>query len=68
MIGLRPCTYARAYVDPVFTSQAKRKTNLSVYSGSYAYAYVAAVFTCLHMCLCLCLCLRVSENHASNEL
>ena len=31
MIGPRPCTYARAYVDPVFTSQAKRKTNLSVF-------------------------------------
>ena len=31
MIGPRPCTYARGYVDPVFTSQAKRKTNLSVF-------------------------------------
>ena len=31
MIAPRPCTYARAYVDPVFTSQAKRKTNLSVF-------------------------------------
>ena len=31
MIGARPCTYACAYVDPVFTSQAKRKTNLSVF-------------------------------------
>ena len=31
MIGPRPCTYACAYVDPVFTSQAKRKTNLSVF-------------------------------------
>ena len=31
MIGPRPCAYARAYVDPVFTSQAKRKTNLSVF-------------------------------------
>ena len=25
------CAYACAYVDPVFTSQAKRKTNLSVF-------------------------------------
>ena len=31
MIGPRPCVYACAYVDPVFTSQAKRKTNLSVF-------------------------------------
>ena len=31
MIGPRPCTYACAYVDPVFTSQAKTKTNLSVF-------------------------------------
>ena len=31
MIGPRPCTYACAYFDPVFTSQAKRKTNLSVF-------------------------------------
>ena len=55
MIGPRPCAYARAYVDPVFTSQAKRKTNLSVFlvlmlmwpqfslaytcACAYAYAY-----------------------------
>ena len=68
MIGPRPCAYACAYVDPVFTGQSydisisvsTRRTNLS--SCAYAYAYVDPVFTCLHMCLSLCLC--ASENQA----
>ena len=55
MIAPSPCAYACAYVDPVFTIQAKRKTNLSVFlvlmlmwpqfslaytcACAYAYAY-----------------------------
>ena len=37
MIGPRPCAYACAYVDPVFTSQSynisisTRRTNLSIF-------------------------------------
>ena len=39
MIGPRPCAYARAYVDPVFTSQSydinistsTKRTNLSIF-------------------------------------
>ena len=70
MIGGRPCAYALASVDRVFTGQrydtsistSTRRTNISVFCAHAYYAYVAAVFTCLHMCLCLCLC--ASENQA----
>ena len=69
MIGLRPCAYPCAYVDPVFTSQSydisiSTSTNNEVvrFSCAYAYAYVDPVFTCLHICLSLCLC--ASENQA----
>ena len=67
MIGLRPCAYPCAYVDPVFTCQSydisiSTNTNneLVRFSCAYAYAYVDPVFTCLHICLSLCLC--ASEN------
>ena len=75
-IGPRPCGYACACVDPVFTSQSydisistsTRGMSLSVFlvliPCAYAYAYVDPVFTCLHMCLCLSLCLCASENQA----
>ena len=69
--GPRPCAYACAYVDPVFTSQSydmgistSTKNELVRFSCAYAYAYVDPVFTCLHMCLCSCLCLWASENQA----
>ena len=68
MIGPRPCAYACAYVDPVFTSQSydintsTSKNELVRFSFSYAHAYVAVVFTCLHMCFCVCLCLCASEK------
>ena len=52
MIGPRPCAYACAHVDPVFTGQSydisisisTRRTNLSVF-------------------LCLCFCLRRPSYH-----
>ena len=57
MIGPRPCAYACAYVDPVFTSQSydvsistSTKNELVRFSCVYAYAYVDPVFTCLHIC------------------
>ena len=59
MIGPRPCAYACAYVDPVFTSQSydisistgTRRTNLSVFlvlmlmSTQFSLAYTCA---CAH--------------------
>ena len=56
MIGPRPCAYACAYVDPVFTSQSydisisisTRRTNLSVFlvlmlmSTQFSLAYTCA--------------------------
>ena len=71
-IGPRPCAYACAYVDPVFTCQSydmgistsTRRTNLSVFLVLMLMLYVDPVFTCLHMCLRLCLCLCASENQA----
>jgi len=56
MIGPRPCVYACAYVDPVFTSQSydisistsTRRTNLSVFlvpmlmSTEFSLAYTRA--------------------------
>ena len=69
MIGLRPCAYPCAYVDPVFTSQSydisiSTSTNKELvrFSCAYVYAYVDPVFTCLHIYLSLCLC--ASENQA----
>ena len=71
------CTYACAYVDPVFFSQSydiristtTRRTNPSVFlvvmlmlmSTQFSLAYK------LYMCLCLCLCLRASENRAKER-
>ena len=63
MIGPRPCAYACAYVNPVFTSQSydlsikhkNKKNNLVRFSCAYAYAYVDPVFTCLHIVLMLML-------------
>ena len=67
MIGLRPCAYPCAYVDPVFTCQSydisiSTSTNNELVRFSCAYAYVDPVFTCLHICLSLFLC--ASENQA----
>ena len=71
MIGPRPCAYACANVDPVFTSESydiristNTKNKLARFSCAYAYAYVEPVFSCLHMCLFLCLCLCAGENQA----
>ena len=63
MIGPRPCAYACAYVDPVFTSQnhdiikhkCKKNTNLPVFSSSCTYAYVDPVFICFTHVLVLML-------------
>ena len=53
MIGPRPCAYACAYVDPVFTSQSYdiikhkcKKNVLARFSCAYTYAYVDSVFIC----------------------
>ena len=66
MNGPRPCAYACAYVDPVFTSQSydisistsSRRTNLSIF---LVLILMSTQFSlAIHMCLCLCLC--ASEN------
>ena len=73
MIGPWPCSYACAYVDPIFTSQSydisiststsTRWTNLSIFlvlmSTQFSLAYTHVLG-----CLCLCLCLCASENQA----
>ena len=75
MIGPRPCAYACAYVDPVFTCQSydisistsTRWTNLSIFlvlmlmlmSTQFSLAYTH-VLGFLWLCLCLC----ASENQA----
>ena len=75
MIGPRPCSYACAYVDPVFTGQSydisistsTTWTNLSIslvlmlmlMSTQFSLAYTHVLG-----CLCLCLCLCASENQA----
>ena len=68
MIGPRPCAYACAYVDPVFTSQSydisvstsTRRTNLSVFLVLTLMLMLTQFSLAIHMCLCLCLC--ASEN------
>ena len=75
MIGPWPCSYACAYVDPVFTGQSyninistsTRWTNLSIFlvlmlmlmSTQFSLAYTH-VLGFLWLCLCLC----ASENQA----
>ena len=57
MIGLRPCTYACAYVDPVLTSQSydisinTRRTNMPVFLV-LMLAYVAAGVLLAYTCAC----------------
>ena len=80
MIGPWPCTYACAYINPVFTSQSydisistsTRRTNVPVFfvlmlmlmSTQFSLAY-----TCACACACVCACAYVyvyapSENQA----
>ena len=64
MIGPRPCAYACAYVDPVFTGQSydinistrTRRTNLSVFLVlTLMSTQFSLVYTCASaLCLCLC--------------
>ena len=68
MIGPRPCAYACAYVDPVFTSQSydistsTRRTNLSVF---IALTLMSTQFSLVYTCAsALCLCLCVNGNQA----
>ena len=59
MIGPRPCAYACAYVDPVFTSQSydisisisTRTTNLSVF---LALIVMPTQFSLAYTCVCTC--------------
>ena len=53
MIGPRPCVYACAYVDSVFTSQSY---DIIIYKHKHKKNEPCPFF------LCLCLC--ASENHA----
>ena len=70
-IGPRPCTYACAYVDPVFTCQSydisistsTRWTNLSIFLVLMSTQFSLANTHVLG-CLCLRLCLCASENQA----
>ena len=78
MIGPRPC----AYVDPVFTSQAKRKTNLSVFlvlmwlqfsltytcACAYAYAYTPVKTMPLTSYRKVLVCIFASLTYASYHL
>jgi len=66
MIGLRPCAYASAYVDPksqsydISTSTSTRRTKLSV----FLVLILPSFHLVMCLCLCLCLCLCASENQA----
>ena len=59
MIGLRPCSYACAYVDSVITNQSydisisisTRRTNMSVFLV-LMLAYVAASVLLTYTCAC----------------
>ena len=70
MIGPRPCAYACAYVDPVFTSQSydisistsPRRTNVSVFLVLMLVLMSTQFSLAIHMCLCLCLCFCATEN------
>ena len=63
MIGPRPCAYAYANANPIFTSQSydlsikhkNKENNLVRFFWAYACAYVDPVFTCLHIVLMLML-------------
>ena len=76
MIGPRPCSYACAYIDPVFTGQSydisistsTTWTNLSIslvlmlmlMSTQFSLAYTHVLGCLCFKCLCLC----ASENQA----
>ena len=59
MIGPRPCAYACAYVDPVFTSQSyyisisksTRRTNLSVFLV-HVFKLLSTQFLLAYTCPC----------------
>ena len=77
MIGPRPCAYACAYVDPVFTSQSydigistsTRRTNLSVFLALIltlclcrpSFHLLTYVLVLIYALIC------VSENQTSEE-
>ena len=69
MIGPRPCAYACAYVDPVFTSQSynvsvsTRRTNKSVFLVRMLMSpLVSLAYTCA--CACYAYAYRSQKNKA----